>query len=145
MMIDRDKLGAENRPSDKARKVASEYTDKELALAQVIREAYISARTAYDTMRHGVSTEYTPYRKYDHGEEKFSDGKTHNKKPVWPILARRFFNCEIEPRTYIFRLFESIGVRKPPEPAELLSPANLERYRAYAQSDQVEQSLAVLL
>jgi len=147
----RSRLVTDDQPSPRKRKKAppvAEVTAAEEAIGLRLREAYVDARSAFDTYLNGTLTRYTVPQLYDRGggavevEGVVVEGK--NAAPLWPKLARKFIALEIDPVEYTHCVFgyasdnhakTAFGDHCPPEPNQLLSKTWLNYYRECELSD----------
>lgn len=126
-------FGLASGPSAEARKPAEpppgEFTDREQEVAQVIRTAYVEARSSWESLQRGVAHDYRPTRKEDEGHHERADGKAKDVPPVWLTLARGFLRHGLDPEDYVFAAFErALKLKKAPEARQLLAPTYLAAY-----------------
>lgn len=115
------------------------YSPAEVKLSRVVRAVYVRARSMLESRLRAVTFEYRPPRSYDLGS-----GSVERKPqpPVWLKLSRWLLEQRLEPFNYI-SFCVSASLARPPEPADLLRPATLERFQAYRrmQKDSIRQAL----
>lgn len=141
-------------PVRRRRRVADDgagaFTDAELALAPVVRAAYIEARGLWQSLRAGTDVPYRPPARYD-GQTRPSldpeDAGRATTPPVWCQLARWLLANDLGAVVdeYVRFVFEQTPPhRPPPEPLALmrddLRAAFLEQHRCNSETRVVTQS-----
>lgn len=94
-------------------------------LAQTVRAAYSLTRSLYETAKAGTTVLYAIPKQYD-GKPAIEtdDGVCVERSvpAVWPKLAQKFVELEIDPEAYISVQFDGRDIaHRPPEPNQLFS------------------------
>lgn len=101
------------------------------SMARTIRQLFVVHYRTYKYSVEGVESDWgsRPIAKWDGGD---SDTATH--QPVWPQVARRCLDEEIDPAGFVAAQFINRDPNhKPPMPNALLGAAALKNYRSFAE------------
>ena len=94
-------------------------------LAQTVRSAYGLTRSLYETAKAGGPVLYTIPKQYDGKPAIETDDGVCIERgvpAVWPKLAKRFVELQIDPEAYISVQFDGRDIsHRPPEPNQLFS------------------------
>lgn len=94
-------------------------------LAQTVRAAYSLTRSLYETAKAGTTVLYSIPKQYDGKPSvETEDGVCIERgvSAVWPKLAQKFVELEIDPEAYISVQFDGRDIsHRPPEPNQLFS------------------------
>lgn len=94
-------------------------------LAQTVRAAYSLTRSLYETAKAGSQVLYTIPKQYDGKPAVETDDGVCIERgvpAVWPKLAKKFIELQIDPEAYISVQFDGRDIaHRPPEPNQLFS------------------------
>ena len=98
-------------------------------LASLLKEAYVAARSLFETRCAGVPRDYRPSPKWD-GEEAFEDNpEITPRESTWERMAAKLVGLKVDPVDLVQRLFDDLAPgERPILPNQLASGSLLSRY-----------------